>query len=201
MRRHMFILTVALAAALAPRVVAAQTTIQGFGALRVGDTTTQPSFGGNIARNLTPAVQVVGEVGRMNNVLPPLVGDLFSLTPVGVAVEALYGEVGVRVLTSPDSVVSGYVEGTGGIARLRPTVSGIPNGLVGGLTNSGLALLSRTEPMAGVGGGVLIQAGPLAVDLGYRYKKLFADGPIERALSFGQGLSVSQVRVGIGLRF
>ena len=201
MRRHALILTLAFAAALAPREAAAQTTVQGFGALRVGEVTPQPSFGGSISRNVTPAVQIFGEAGRMNNVLPPLVSDLISLSPVGVSLEALYGEAGIRVLTSPRSAVTGYVEGSAGIASLRPTVSGIPNGVIGGLTNAGLGLLQRTEPMAGVGGGVLVHAGPLAIDLGYRYKKIFADGPVERALSLGQGLGASQVRVGVGFRF
>jgi hypothetical protein len=203
MRRHLLFstLTLALAAALAPRAASAQTTVQGFGALRVGESSTQPSFGGSISRNVAPAVQIFGEAGRIDNVLPPLVSDLISLSPVGVGVEALYGEAGLRVLTSPRSAVTGYVEGSAGIASLRPTVSGISNGVIGGITNASLTLLQRTEPMAGVGGGVLLNAGPVAVDLGYRYKKLFADGPVERALSLGQGLSVSQVRVGVGIRF
>lgn len=196
------IAAIVLAVGLVPRVASAQRqagALEGFGGFRLGDTTTQPSFGGSLAVNLTSNVQVIGEAGRLQDVLPSLIGDVLAFTPVDFYVSALYGEGGLRFIASPRSVMSPYVEGTAGVARLRPGLSGI--GRYGGLANAALRLLDRTEPVASVGGGVIIHGGPLAIDLGYRYKKIFANDPLIQALSLGDGLMVSQVRLGIGVRF
>jgi opacity protein-like surface antigen len=56
--------------------------------------------------------------------------------------------------------------------------------------------------MIGAGGGVLLQAGPLAVDLGYRYKRILTDGGFSSAFSLDRGgFDINQVRIGIGVRF
>lgn len=208
-----FGLIVTLAVALLPRLAFAQSqydppqgrpagssgTLQGFGGFRVGDRSTKPSLGGNLAINLTSGVQVIGEMGRMNNMLPPIIGDALSFTPVDLRVSAFYGEVGVRVVKSPHAIVSPYAEGTAGFARLRPEVSGF--GEYDGVTNAVLRVLDRTEPVAGIGGGVIIHAGRLAVDLGYRYKRVISNDPLIQGLTLGMGMSASQVRMGIGVRF
>ncbi|MBA2306095.1 MAG: hypothetical protein H0W08_26185 [Acidobacteria bacterium] len=113
---------------------------------------------------------------------------------------AWYAEGGIRLIGSRHATIRPYVEATAGVARLNPTVG--VDGWVGALTNTGLAFLSRTEPLVGAGGGVMVQGGPVVVDLGYRYKKIFASSGLASAFSLGaDGFNVNQVRVGVGLRF
>ena len=63
-----------------------------------------------------------------------------------------------------------------------------------------LPFLNDTQPMLGLGGGVLLTRGPLAVDLGYRYRKIFTSG-VSSALSLGDGFHVNELRFGAGVRF
>jgi hypothetical protein len=84
------------------------------------------------------------------------------------------------------------------MARLRTGLSGL--GDADPFVDAGLGLLNRTEPLLGIGGGVLLTAGPLAVDLGYRYKRIMASG-VASALNAGDAFQVNEARVGIGIRF
>jgi hypothetical protein len=68
------------------------------------------------------------------------------------------------------------------------------------IVDAGLAFLNRTEPLLGVGGGVLIESGPFSLDAGYRYKKIMATG-VAAALNVGNAYQVNEVRVGFGVRF
>ena len=68
------------------------------------------------------------------------------------------------------------------------------------IINTGLGLFGETEPLLGVGGGVLVQGGPVFLDLGYRYKKIFASDSINGLLTGGD-VHVNQVRIGAGVRF
>ena len=52
-----------------------------------------------------------------------------------------------------------------------------------------------------VGAGVVLQGGPLSVDIGYRYKKISPGNTIASLLNAGQDYKVNEVRVGIGVRF
>ena len=126
--------------------------------------------------------------------------DLLDFTNVGVRVSAYYGEGGVRFLAGSHSAVRPYAEATAGFAKLNAGVSGI-GGTTGALINTGLNFVNTTQPMLGVGGGLLLQGGPVSVDLGYRYKKISAGNTITSALNAGNAYNVNQVRVGIGFRF
>jgi opacity protein-like surface antigen len=55
--------------------------------------------------------------------------------------------------------------------------------------------------MLGVGGGLMLQGGPVLVDLGYRYKKIVAGDSLQTLMNGGSDFEVSQVRVGFGVRF
>jgi hypothetical protein len=74
------------------------------------------------------------------------------------------------------------------------------SGRTDAVIDAGLSFLNRTEPMLGVGGGVVLQGGPVALDIGYRYKKIMANG-VSSALNAGNAYQVNQVRVGLGVRF
>ena len=94
-----------------------------------------------------------------------------------------------------------YAEATAGFARLNAGISGI-GGTTGAVVNTALNLLNRTQPMLGVGGGIVLQGGPLSVDLGYRYKKISGGDALTTFLNAGNdGYQVNQVRVGVGFRF
>jgi opacity protein-like surface antigen len=175
-------------------------SVQGFGGLGVGGVNSvHPTFGGAIVGDLTPNISLIGEVGRLGDVLPSRTQTLIGLTPVDVSVSAFYGSGGVRLASRP-SAVRPYVEASAGIARLTPQVSGLPSGLPGVLTNVGLSLLNRTSPIASFGGGVMLQGGPLFADIGYRYVQVFGDSWMD-ALALGSSLNTNEVRVGVGARF
>ncbi|HEY7186693.1 MAG TPA: outer membrane beta-barrel protein [Vicinamibacterales bacterium] len=175
-------------------------SVQGFGGLGVGGVNSvHPTFGGAIVGDLTPNISLIGEVGRLGDVLPSRTQTLIGLTPVDVSVSAFYGSGGVRLASRP-SAVRPYVEASAGIARLTPQVSGLPSGLPGVLTNVGLSLLNRTSPIASLGGGVMLQGGPLFADIGYRYVQVFGDSWMD-ALALGSSLNTNEVRVGVGVRF
>ncbi|HJR60869.1 MAG TPA: hypothetical protein VJ813_15775 [Vicinamibacterales bacterium] len=173
---------------------------EGFGGTTFGTTTSAPTFGGTIAVPLGDHVQIVGEGGRLTDIKASLLDDALSFTSLDVDMSAWYAEGGIRFIGSRHSAVRPYVEATAGVARLNPTVG--VDGWVGALTNTGLAFLSRTEPLVGAGGGVMLQGGPVVVDLGYRYKKILASNGLASAFSLGgNGFDVNQVRVGLGFRF
>jgi len=186
------------------RAQGANTSVQGFGGFTFGSSSVlgsrsmSPTFGGALTADLTPNIQVIGEVGRMSDIKPPLL-DLLDLTPVDLRVSAWYGEGGVRFIASPHSAVRPYAEATAGFARLSTGLSGF-GGRTDDVIDAGLAFLNRTEPLLGVGGGVLLQGGPLALDLGYRYKKILAGG-VASALNGGSDYQVNEVRIGLGVRF
>jgi opacity protein-like surface antigen len=174
--------------------------LTGFGGTTFGTTSTAPTFGGNLALPLGDNVQIVGEVGRLDDVTASLLADALDAVPFGIGMSAWYGEAGVRFIGSRRSPVRPYAEVTGGVARLRPSTD--LDGLAGAITEAGLAFLSRNEPLVGAGAGVIMQGGPFALDLGYRYKRIFADSAITNVFSLGNnGFDVHQVRVGVGFRF
>lgn len=175
-------------------------SVQGFGGTTFGTSATSPTFGVSVAVPLGDHVQAIGEGGRLTDIKASLLDQALDLTPLDVGMSAWYAEGGLRFIASRRSAVRPYVEATGGVARLKPSVG--VDGWRGALTNTGLSFLGSTEPMVGAGAGVLLQGGPLSLDVGYRYKRILASGPIASAFSLGSdGYDVNQVRVGVGFRF
>ena len=206
--RKIFVGALVLAVCSVAATAHAQTTnraIQGFGGITfgtsstpfLGGTSTAPTFGGTVVAGLLPNLQVVGEFGRMSDIKPPLF-DLLDFTPVGLHVTAWYGEGGVRLIGSPHSNVRPYGEATAGWARLSTGISGF-GGRTSQVIEEGLGFFNRTDPLLGVGGGVVFQTGPVAIDLGYRYKKILASG-VAGALNGGD-YHVNDVRIGVGFSF
>ena len=189
-----------------PAVAPAQTSLGGFGALPVddiaslGDSRFPVDFGGRVSFEVVRGVEVLGEFGRIGNVLPPLVEAGLAFTRIDVTASAFYGEGGVRLLAAPRSVVSPYVEGTAGVANLTFGARGLGS-TTDALIRAALNLVDTRDPMFGAGGGVLMRAGPLQVDLGYRYKRIVANSVLSSVLGAGQDLEAHQVRFGVGARF
>jgi opacity protein-like surface antigen len=204
--RQLLMVSATLIVCAMPSVARAQdgnTSVQGFGGLTFGTssvlgTSTASTFGGSIAAGLTPNIQIIGEVGRLSDIKPPLL-DLLDFTPFDLRVSAWYGEAGVRFIASPHSNVRPYAEATAGMARLSTGLSGF-GGRTDAVIDAGLSFLNRTEPLLGVGGGVVVQGGPIALDIGYRYKKIMATGDAS-ALNARNDYQVNQVRIGLGIRF
>jgi hypothetical protein len=202
-----FAFAIALAVVFAlPHSSEAQTSLDGFGALSMnqltslGESGIPVDFGGRVSFDLTPGVQLVGEFGRLGNVLPEIVSLPLSFAPFGLNVSAFYGEGGVRLLAAPRSAVSPYVEGTAGVAHLRFGVNGFGS-TADAIARAALNFVDTRDPMLGGGGGVLLQGGPVHVDIGYRYKRILANNAITSLLSLGQEMQTHQVRFGVGVRF
>lgn len=184
-----------------PQLASAQSgSIAGFGGLTINDTQSPSLFGGNVSVELTPQIRAVGEIGRVADVLPSTVNALVAFTPIDLRVSAFYGEGGVRFVPAPTSRVSPYVEATAGFARLQTRISGAGS-TIDPFARAALRFLDTTEPVTGVGGGVLISGGPVVVDLGYRYKKIMTRGVLQDVLSLGDGFTSQQARIGVGVRF
>ena len=205
--RNAFALVLGLAVLVfTPQNSAAQGSIDGFGALSINQFSSLEGsslpfdFGGRVSVDLIPGIQAIGEFGRLGNVLPTVTDLPVRLLPFDVRASAFYGEGGVRFLAAPGSAVSPYVEATAGIARVNLDVSGF-GGAADAVTRAALNMFDSTEPIAGAGGGVMFRGGPLLIDVGYRYKQIFADTLVGSLLGVEQGLRSHQVRFGMGVRF
>jgi opacity protein-like surface antigen len=205
--RRVLILSVLAVCAAVPATAHAQSpnnrSVQGFGGLTFGASSvigrsTASTFGGTLVAGISPNMQIIGEVGRLSDIKPPLF-ELLDLTPVNLRLSAWYGEAGIRFIASPYSAVRPYAEASAGMARLSTGLSGF-SGRTDAILDVGLGFLNRTEPMLGAGGGVVFQGGPVALDVGYRYKKIMATGTAS-ALNGGNPYQVNEVRIGLGFRF
>lgn len=192
--------------ALLPRTASAQTSLNGFGALPVdhlsslGDSGVPVDVGGGVSFELTPGLQVFGEFGRLGNLMPAFVETGLAFTRLDVTASAFYGEGGVRLLAGSRSAVRPYVEGTAGVAHLRFGARGLGSA-TDAIVRAALNLVDTRDPIFGAGGGVLVQAGPLQVDLGYRYKKIATNSVLSNIIGAGQDMQSHQVRFGAGVRF
>ena len=175
--------------------------IAGFGGLSVGASTSPaPDLGGTLSFRLAPGVELLAEAGRVGNVVPPLADAVFSATSSGIRASALYAEGGVRFKFAPGSTVTPYAEASAGIARLDISSSRL-GPLADGAVSAALAFVGTTGPVAGGGGGVMINAGRMVFDVGYRYKQFFPPEPFGLVLGLGQSLRSHQLRAGVGVRF
>jgi hypothetical protein len=197
---------VAVLSLAAPVRTDAQTALDAFGALPTnqlssfGDSGVPFDFGGRVGFEVLPGVQVMGEFGRLGNVMPDLIATGLGFTGLNLTASAFYGEGGVRLLASPRSAVSPYVEGSAGVAHLQLGVNGLGSA-TDAIVRAALSFVDTSDPIVGGGGGVLLHGGPLQIDLGYRYKRILAGSTLSSILSAGDQLDVHQLRFGVGLRF
>ena len=111
---------------------------------------------------------------------------------------AWYGEGGLRFIASPGRTIRPYLETTAGFARLNAGFDG--GGRADAIVNTALRFFDRTEPILGAGGGVVVQCGPIFLDLGYRYQKILVGDSLQGFMTGGD-IGVNQVRFGAGIRF
>lgn len=170
-----------------------------FGGFTFGNTTAATTFGGNLRAPLAGGMEIVGEVGRMEDVMPSTLGTLIDFTPTDVRLSAWYGEAGVRFVAPTHRAVRPYAEATAGFARMHTGFSGA--GRVDPFVGTALRFLDRTDPLVGAGVGITVGGGPLILDLGYRYKRILASDSLASLLVAGDNVDVSQLRIGVGVRF
>lgn len=191
---------------ISPARSSAQTSLDAFGALPVdhiaslGDAGIPIDFGGRVSLGAGSAVQVFGEFGRLGNIMPPLVETGLAFTRLDLTASAFYGEGGVRLLAAPHSAVTPYVEGTAGVAHLRFSTTRFGS-TTDAIIRAALNLVDTRDPLVGVGGGILMQGGPLQFDVGYRYKRILTNSTVSSLLGAGQELQSHQIRFGAGVRF
>jgi hypothetical protein len=191
---------------IAPARSSAQTSLDAFGALPInhiaslGDSGMPVDFGGRVSFDALPAVQLFGEFGHLGNVMPPLVDVGLAFTRLDLTASAFYGEGGVRLLAAPHSAVTPYVEGTAGVAHLNFGTRGFGS-TTDAIVRAGLNLVDTRDPVFGVGGGLVMQGGPLRFDVGYHYKRIMANSALSSVIGFGQQLQSHQIRFGAGVRF
>ena len=202
MRKLILVTVFGAALALPSAARAQQAQVQGFGGMTVGTaqfgSAVTPTFGGNVAFELLPNLQGIGEFGRLNDISSPLF-DLLEFTDVGVNVAAWYGEGGVRLIGSPRAARP-YGEATFGFARLDANVTGL-TGEVDEYVNAALNIVNSTRPMLGVGGGVQLGRGNVVMDVGYRYKQITTGNTVAALFNLNKPYHINQVRIGVGIRF
>ena len=201
MRCILSAMAIAVATLVVSPAASAQTNlqIQGFGGVTVRGLSTSETFGGNIAVPLSDHIQVLGEGGRINDIMSPTIASLLDFTPIDMRLSATYFAGGVRILGSSRAVVRPYAETTFGMARLRTGFGG-PEAAEYPYVNVALQYLDSTQPMLGLGGGLMIQGGHVVVDLGYRFNKISGGNVVQTVLTGGD-FDVHQIRFGFGVKF
>jgi hypothetical protein len=206
MRVHIAAVLAAASLAMLPMPASAQTALSGFGALPVDhlsslrDSGVPVDFGGGVSFEVVRGVQMFGELGRIGDVMPAFVETGLAFSRFDVNASAFYGEGGVRLLAGSRSAVRPYVEGTAGVAHLRFGTRGFGS-TTDAIIRAALNLVDTRDPIVGAGGGVLMQAGPLQVDVGYRYKKIVTNSVLSNIIGVGQDMQSHQLRFGAGVRF
>jgi len=178
-----------------------QSFVQGFGGLRLATAPAIiPTAGATVGIGLTPYIQVIGEAGRISDVLPSMAETVLTVSPIGIHRSAVYGEGGVRLTTGPASHVGVYGETLFGVARLNTSVSGIGSERTDAITNFALRFVNTTSRIGAVGTGVILQGGPVVATIGYRYTRLLSDDLVDTLFSAGHS-DVNEARVSFGFRF
>jgi opacity protein-like surface antigen len=176
-----------------------------------GNVTSQ-SFGVEGGANLTPGVQVYGEIGQIRDSSPSSLGNAAQLiagflsqtqSGVGFSVRqpVTFGIGGLRyVFATTSTKVEPYVMAGFGIARVKKDVTFSVGGtdVTNNLQQFGVVLggdLSgnETKPMISLGiGATWIAYHQFIVDFQYRFGRVFTSG---------DGLNTNRAGVGLGVRF
>jgi hypothetical protein len=149
-------------------------------------------FSGTVGVRLTPSLHVIGDVGRLTNILPRtiqhdldvaarMMGPAYgaSLTIDGRA-PGLYALGGIRVSRAMRQRAVLFIEAGGGLARGTSRITARASGRdVSREVTAALHIKhSERRGAAAIGGGVAMPlTRRLGLDLGYRYLRIFTDDP------------------------
>jgi opacity protein-like surface antigen len=164
---------------------------RGFGGITFM-TETSTLAGAGVAVRVHRDVEIVGELGRMSNVLPHKlqrdlddaarsIGSLFGgrLTIDGKA-PAVYGLATLRFSRAASSRMRVYAEAGGGSVRGRSDITAVAGSQ--NVSREVVASLgikkSEVAGLVALGGGITLPlTGDLGLDLGYRFIRIFTDDP------------------------
>lgn len=194
--------------------------VMGFGGAAMS-TINAGLFGGSAGLTLGRDVQVFGEFGRMQDVLPG-----FTKEDLNVAVEAAradgstftwkskvptaYAIGGVRYLVPTGTIVRPYASVGAGVAHLMPSPTFVVDGLditSAALQDPNMANMFKTDnrPLATVGAGITVNmVRHVKVDIGYKYSRIFVntdylqspDSPHQH-----KNVDVHRLQLGLGFTF
>jgi len=180
---------------LAAPVFAQSTTepkafVGGLGGVTFG-TATSSILGGQVGVRIAPSIFVIGEIGRMQNVLPSEIADRipeaealveaeFGVTAdFDVKAPAFYGFGGVRWAQARRRIAP-FAEGGAGFGHITADITAIIDGIdVSHLIDDEVPEvgdLSTTEFLLAFGGGVNIGlSSRVSADAGYRFMRIFTE--------------------------
>ncbi len=187
----MFVVTLATPVA-AQGTASPSAFVGGLGGLTFGSAATSGAVAGQVGFRISRDLFVIGEFGRIADVVPSEVADMIDefedqaeLEGVSVDLEvkvpAIYGFGGVRWAPSRGKI-NPFVEGGVGFAHLKGKIKAIVDGVditefvedeIGDIEG-----LSTNEFLIAVGGGANIGlTSAVSVDAGYRFTRIFTDDP------------------------
>ena len=158
----------------------------------------KPFFGGTLGGRLTGWLELSGEFGKMQDVVPPSVRDrVIGLGGTDPRVPAIYGLVHLRFI-QPHGVVRPFVSAGAGFAQLLPQ-----GGEGAAVTVALFPADNRSKPAVALGGGLRFGFGSnVDIDAGYRYLRIYSDYQIDTNTSNDKVLTnVSCVYGALGIRF
>lgn len=203
MRRSIAALFILLAAAPAAAQSPSSGSVRAFGGVSFMSET-GGVFGGTVGVRVTPHVEVIGDVGRVTNILPRKIqrdldaaarelGGYFG-APVTIDGKApcVYGFGGVRLRRATAQRIALFIEAGAGVARGTASIAAEAGGV--NVSREVVTALrvkhSETQPLVALGGGVQVPlSGRLSLDLGYRFMRIFTDDPRIDTATMTAGLS------------
>jgi len=147
-------------------------------------------FAGGINVVANPHLQIIGEFGRMSNVIPKTTSDQLNTVAEGftgdgttpfsftASMPSTYGMGEVRVLGKQRSALTPFVDSGFGWAKVTThlTATQGDTDVTPDFITAADLFESQTKPMFMAGGGVSIAAGRrAAVDVGYHWARIFTD--------------------------
>ena len=164
-------------------------------------------FAGGINVVANSHLQIIGEFGRMSNVLPATASDQLNTVAEGftgdgttpfsftASMPSTYGMGEVRVLGKQRSGLAPFVDSGFGWAKVTTHLTATQGDadVTPDFVTAADLFQSQTKPMFMAGGGVSIAAGKrAAVDIGYHWARIFTDT---------QAINTNQVVAGLRVGF
>lgn len=153
------------------------------------------SVGAAISFKASDKLQIHGEFGRLNNILPKSVADQVEVVAAlaantlggkhsaSTSASANYGMIGIRHAMRDFSGANTFIEVGVGMANVKSKVDAVIRGsaaIQGSISNLVSTPFTKatpeTKPMASVGGGVILGINKkMAVEVGARFLRIFTD--------------------------
>jgi hypothetical protein len=164
--------------------------VRGLGGVTFGTAETSAIYGGGGGLAIGPGLQITGEFGRIEDVLPAELKDALALVSALLSLQlglpvtfdatapTYYGLAGVRY-SVPRGRLRPFAEAQGGLAHITfdvdATVAGID---VSRELEDEAGIASGDDFLLGLGGGIVVMfTDRVGFEAGYRYGRIFTDDP------------------------